>query len=171
MSGGRERRSPGAGAGEEAPDAAGPRLRLRRLHPDAVVPAYAHPGDAGLDLTAVEPVRLAPGERSAVPTGWAVAVPDGWVGLVHPRSGLAVRHGLTVANAPGTVDAGYRGELQVLLVNLGAGPVALEAGTRVAQLLLQRVGRARVEEVDVLDGTERGEGGFGSTGAGGGTAH
>ncbi|MFU8841120.1 MAG: dUTP diphosphatase, partial [Nitriliruptoraceae bacterium] len=85
------------------------RLEVRRLRPDAVLPAYAHPGDAGLDLAAVDPVRLWPGERVAVPTGLAVAVPDGWVGLVHPRSGLARRHGLTVANAPGTIDAGYRG--------------------------------------------------------------
>ena len=141
-----------------------PELPVRRLHPDAVVPAYAHDGDAGLDLVAVEPVELAPGRREAVPTGWAMAIPDGWVGLVHPRSGLALRQGLTVANAPGTIDAGYRGEVKVLLVNLGGEPVHVEAGQRVAQLLLQRVGAARVVEVDELDETGRGEGGFGSTG-------
>lgn len=141
-----------------------PRLAIRRLHPDAVVPAYAHAGDAGLDLVAVESVKMAPGERHAVATGWAVAVPDGWVGLVHPRSGLALRQGLTVANAPGTIDAGYRGELKVILVNLGAEAVTVEAGDRVAQLLLQEVGRAVVDEVDELDDTARGEGGFGSTG-------
>ena len=139
-------------------------LAVRRLRPDAVLPAYAHPGDAGLDLSAVEAVRLGPGERAAVPTGLAVAIPDGWVGLVHPRSGLARRHGLTVANAPGTIDAGYRGEVQVLLVNLGPDPVEVAAGERVAQLLLQEVGRARVVEVVDLDDTARGTGGFGSTG-------
>lgn len=139
-------------------------LPMRRLHPDAVLPAYAHPGDAGLDLVSVETVTLAPGERHPVATGWAMAIAPGWVGLVHPRSGLALRHGLTVANAPGTIDAGYRGELKVILVNLGAEPVTVSAGERVAQLVLQRVGAARVEEVDDLDDTSRGDGGFGSTG-------
>lgn len=141
-----------------------PELAVQRLHPDAVVPRYAHPGDAGLDLTSVEAVTLAPGERGAVPTGLAMAIPEGWVGLVHPRSGLARRHGVTVANAPGTIDAGYRGEVLVLLVNLGADPVELAAGERVAQLLLQRVGDAEVREVSSLDDTARGAGGFGSTG-------
>lgn len=139
-------------------------LPIRRLHPDAVVPAYAHEGDAGLDLVAVEPVHLAPGERAAVPTGWAMAIPTGWVGLVHPRSGLALKQGLTVANAPGTIDAGYRGEVKVLVVNLGTERVHVDAGQRIAQLLLQRVGRAIVAEVDDLDDTGRGAGGFGSTG-------
>jgi dUTP pyrophosphatase len=139
-------------------------LRVRRLRDDVSVPAYAHPGDAGLDLAAAERTRIEPGARAAVPTGLAVAVPDGWVGLVHPRSGLARRHGLTVANAPGTIDAGYRGELVVLLVNLGADPVTVEAGDRIAQLLLQQVGHAEVVEVDTLDDTERGSGGFGSSG-------
>ncbi len=139
-------------------------LAVRRLRGDAVLPSYAHPGDAGLDLVAVEAVRLGPGGRAAVPTGLAVAIPDGWVGLVHPRSGLARRHGLTVANAPGTIDAGYRGEVQVLLVNLGSDPVEVAAGERVAQLLLQEVGRAQVIEVEDLDETARGAGGFGSTG-------
>jgi dUTP pyrophosphatase len=140
------------------------RLRVLRLDPRAVLPAAAHPGDAGLDLTTLEGLRLAPGERVAARTGLAVAIPEGWVGLVHPRSGLARRHGLTVANAPGTVDAGYRGEVQVLLINLGAEPVQVAAGDRIAQLLLQRVGRAEVVEVDDLDATDRGHGGFGSTG-------
>lgn len=141
-----------------------PRLAVRRLHDDAVVPAYAHGGDAGLDLTSVEEVVLAPGARAAVPTGLAVAIPHGWVGLVHPRSGLAMRHGVTVTNAPGTIDAGYRGEVRVLLVNLGDAEVTLAAGERVAQLVLQRVGQAEVVEVDELDDTARGSGGFGSTG-------
>lgn len=141
-----------------------PVLAVKRLHADAVLPAYAHRGDAGLDLAAVEDVVLEPGERAAVATGLAMAIPEGWVGLVHPRSGLARRHGVTVTNAPGTIDAGYRGEVQVLLVNLGQEPVELGAGERIAQLLLQRVGHAEVVEVHELEDTARGEGGFGSTG-------
>lgn len=139
-------------------------LRVRRLDPDVALPVRAHPGDAGLDLCAAQTLTLAPGERAAVATGLAVAIPPGWVGLVHPRSGLALRHGLTVANAPGTIDAGYRGELKVLLVNLGADPVPITRGDRVAQLLLQQVGDVEVVEVATLEATERGEGGFGSTG-------
>lgn len=139
-------------------------LQVQRLHPDAVPPAYAHDGDAGLDLVSVEGVELAPGERHAVATGWAMAIPDGWVGLVHPRSGLALRQGLTVANAPGTIDAGYRGEVKVILVNLGAETVTIAPGDRVAQLVLQEVGRADVDVVEALDDTGRGSGGFGSTG-------
>jgi dUTP pyrophosphatase len=142
-------------------------LRVRRLDPGVPLPRYAHPGDAGLDLVAAQPVRLEPGGRAAVPTGLSIAVPDGWVGLVHPRSGLARRQGVTVANAPGTIDAGYRGELQVLLVNLGAEPVQLERGDRIAQLLLQPVGVAQVLEVEDLGPTRRGAGGFGSTGLSG----
>lgn len=139
-------------------------LRVRRLDPAAPLPERAHPGDAGIDLSANEDVTLAPGARAAVGTGLAVAVPDGWVGLVHPRSGLALRHGLTVANAPGTIDSGYRGELKVLLVNLGDQSVTIARGDRIAQLLLQQVGRPVVMEVEDLDATDRGEGGFGSTG-------
>ena len=141
-------------------------LQVQRLHPSAVLPTYAHPGDAGLDLTASRSVHLGPGARAAVPTGLAVAIPEGWVGLVHPRSGLARRHGVTVANAPGTIDAGYRGEVQVLLINLGEAAVEIAAGDRVAQLVLQRVGRARILEVTDLGETDRGTGGFGSTGSG-----
>ena len=141
-----------------------PRLQVRRLDPDVPLPSYAHPGDAGLDLASAEDRVLRPGERGAISTGLAIAVPDGWVGLVHPRSGLSLRDGVTVVNAPGTVDSGYRGELKVLLVNLGDRPVEIARGERVAQLVLQRVGRAMVEEVDELDDTTRGEGGFGSTG-------
>ncbi len=141
-----------------------PLLRVVRTDPALPLPSYAHDGDAGLDLHAAEDLVLGPGERAAVPTGLRVAVPDGWVGLVHPRSGLARRHGLTVANAPGTVDAGYRGDLVVLLVNLGDEPVPIGRGDRIAQLLLQRVGRATVVEVDDLDDTVRGAGGFGSSG-------
>ena len=140
------------------------RLEVRRLDPEVPLPAYAHEGDAGLDLASAEDRVLEPGERGAVATGLAIAVPDGWVGLVHPRSGLSLRQGLTVVNAPGTIDAGYRGELKVLLVNLGDEPVRIRRGDRVAQLLLQRVGRAEVVEVEELGRTRRGAGGFGSTG-------
>ena len=141
-------------------------LRVRRLDPSLPLPSYAHPYDAGLDLPSAADLVLGAGRRAAVPTGLVVAVPEGWVGLVHPRSGLARRHGVTVANAPGTIDAGYRGELQVLLVNLGAEPVPIKRGDRVAQLLLQQVGRARIVEVQAFEATARGEEGFGSTGAG-----
>lgn len=139
-------------------------LPVVRLDPDAALPGYAHAGDAGLDLSSNEEVVLPPGGRAAVATGLAVAVPEGWVGLVHPRSGLALRRGLTVANAPGTIDAGYRGELKVILVNLGDEEVAISRGDRIAQLVLQRVGHATVVEVEALDDTGRGAGGFGSTG-------
>lgn len=139
-------------------------LKIRRHDPDVPVPSYAHPGDAGLDLASWEDVTIEPGQRVAVGTGLTVAVPGGWVGLVHPRSGLALTHGVTVVNAPGTIDAGYRGELKVLLVNLGDAPVEIARGDRIAQLLLQRIGRAVVAETDDLDETARGEGGFGSTG-------
>ena len=140
------------------------RLEIQRLDASLPVPRYAHPGDAGLDLVASEPVMLGAGERAAVPTGLVIAVPPGWVGLIHPRSGLALRHGVTVANAPGTIDTEYRGELKVLLINLGGDPVTFERGDRIAQLLLQPVGRATVVEVDEFANTGRGSGGFGSTG-------
>ncbi len=141
-----------------------PVLDVRRLDPGLPLPAYAHPGDAGLDLYAADTTTLRPGERALVPTGIALAIPAGFVGLVHPRSGLAVDHGLTVLNAPGTIDAGYRGEVKVLLVNLGQDVVEITHGQRIAQLLLMRIGLADVREVDLLDATVRGAGGFGSTG-------
>jgi dUTP pyrophosphatase len=138
---------------------------VRRLDPDLPLPSYAHPGDAGADLVAAEDVELAPGERRLVHTGVAVALPDGYVGLVHPRSGLAARLGVTVLNAPGTVDAGYRGEILVNLVNHDrAGTVKIARGDRIAQLLVQRVERARFHPVDELPDTARGAGGHGSTG-------
>lgn len=128
-------------------------------------PAYAHPGDAGADLRTTEDVELAPGERRLVPTGVAIALPEGYVALVHPRSGLAHRHGLSIVNTPGTVDAGYRGEIKVLLVNLDpATPVRLRRGDRIAQLVVQRVERARFVAVDDLAPSARGVGGYGSTG-------
>jgi len=138
---------------------------IRRLDPDLPPPAYAHPGDAGADLVAAEDAELAPGARAAVRTGVAVAIPAGYVGLVHPRSGLAARLGVTVLNAPGTVDAGYRGEILVILINHDrANPVKISRGDRIAQLVVQRVERAVFHEVDELDDTARGAGGHGSTG-------
>lgn len=136
-----------------------------RLDPDLPLPAYAHPGDAGADLCTTVDLVLAPGERALVPTGVALAIPEGYVGLVHPRSGLAARHGLSIVNTPGTVDAGYRGEVKVLLVNLDPREsVELRRGDRVAQLVLQRVERAGFVEVDALPDSARGAGGYGSTG-------
>ncbi len=140
-------------------------ISLRRLHPDAVVPSYAHPGDAGADLCTTVDVRLAPGERALLPTGLAMALPQGYVALVHPRSGLAARCGLSIVNTPGTVDAGYRGEVKVLLINLDPREeVVLAKGDRIAQLVVQRVEQARFVEVEALPASSRGEGGYGSTG-------
>lgn len=140
-------------------------ILLKRLDPEVPVPSYSHPGDAGADLTTTVDVTLAPGERAMVPTGVGIALPDGYVALVHPRSGLAARHGVSIVNAPGTVDAGYRGEIKVLLVNLDpAETVRLHRGDRIAQLVVQRVERARFVEVEELPGSHRGDGGYGSTG-------
>ena len=140
-------------------------LRYRRLHPDARPPRYAKPGDAGADLTAVEDLSIEPGERALVPTGIAVAIPDGWVGLVHPRSGLAACHGVSIVNAPGTIDAGYRGEILVNLINLDPREtMTVRRGDRVAQLVLQKVEHADFAEVDTLPPSERGETGHGSSG-------
>ena len=140
-------------------------VMVRRLDPDLPLPSYAHAGDAGADLVAAEDVVLAPGERRLVPTGVAIALPEGFVGLVHPRSGLAHRLGVTVLNAPGTVDSGYRGEILVNLVNHDpAGTVKIARGDRIAQLLVQRVERAAFHVVDELPQHVRGDGGHGSTG-------
>lgn len=145
------------------------RVGLRRLDPGLPAPRYAHPGDAGADLPVAIDCVLEPGERLLVPTGISVAIPEGWVGLVHPRSGLAARHGLTIVNAPGTVDAGYRGEILVCLLNTDREqPVRLQRGDFVAQLLLQRVGRAIFDDMDVLPPSARGDSGHGSTGGVGG---
>jgi dUTP pyrophosphatase len=140
-------------------------ILVRRLDAGVPLPTYAHPGDAGADLATTVDVRLGPGERAVVPTGVSVALPDGYVALVHPRSGLAARCGVSIVNAPGTVDAGYRGEIKVVLVNLDpAEPVTLRRGDRIAQLVVQRFERARFLEVDRLPDSVRGEGGYGSTG-------
>jgi dUTP pyrophosphatase len=138
---------------------------VRRLDPDLPLPAYAHPGDAGADLVTTQDVVLEPGERAMVPTGVAIALPAGYAAFVHPRSGLAHKLGVGVVNAPGTVDAGYRGEIKVLLVNHDrSDTVRLRRGDRIAQLVVQRVERARFHEVELLPGSARGEGGHGSTG-------
>jgi dUTP pyrophosphatase len=129
------------------------------------VPGYAHPGDAGADLSAAEAVELAPGERATVGTGISIALPDGFVGFVVPRSGLAARHGITIVNSPGTVDAGYRGEIRVTLLNTdGSQPYSVAVGDRIAQLIVMPVTRARFIPVNSLPGSHRGESGFGSTG-------
>ena len=142
-----------------------PELPVRRLDPGMPLPAYAHPGDAGADLCATADVVLPPGGRATVGTGIAVAVPDGYAAFVHPRSGLASRHGITIVNAPGTVDAGYRGEVKVVLLNTDPDePFTVRRGDRIAQLVVQPVTRARFLDTAELPPTPRGEGGFGSTG-------
>ena len=140
-------------------------VRVRRLDAGVPMPTYAHPGDAGADLTTTVDVRLEPGERALVPTGIGIALPEGFVALVHPRSGLAARCGVSIVNAPGTVDAGYRGEIKVMLINHDPRePVVLHRGDRIAQLVFQQVERARFVEVDELPASVRGAGGHGSTG-------
>jgi dUTP pyrophosphatase len=136
-----------------------------RFDPELPLPSYAHAGDAGADLVTTVDVTLAPGERAVLPTGVGIALPDGFAAFVHPRSGLAARHGVTLVNAPGTVDSGYRGEIKVVLVNLDPRETfRLRRGDRIAQLVVQRVEHARFREVDALPDSVRGAGGFGSTG-------
>lgn len=140
-------------------------ILIKRLDPGLPLPVRAHPGDAGADLFAAQDVELQPGQRAVVPTGIAIALPDGYAAFVHPRSGLAARHGVTLVNAPGTVDAGYRGEIRVTLLNTDAEhAVRLQRGDRIAQLVIQRVADPVFYEVETLPGSARGEGGFGSTG-------
>ncbi len=139
-------------------------LPIRRLREDAIVPSRAYGGDAGLDLAACERVELAPGERASVGTGLAVAIPDGYAGFVQPRSGLALRHGVSIVNTPGLVDAGYRGELRVILLNTDAREAfVVEPGARIAQLVILPVPGVEPVEVDELPESERGERGFGSS--------
>lgn len=134
--------------------------------PDVPLPAYSHPGDAGADITTRIDVELAPGERATLPTGLRIALPAGYAAFVHPRSGLAARHGITVVNAPGTVDAGYRGEIAVTVLNTDAREsVTLRKGDRIAQLVIQRVEHAAFVAVEDLPGSHRGTSGFGSTGS------
>jgi dUTP pyrophosphatase len=140
-------------------------VALLRLDPGLLPPSYAHPGDAGADLRSTVALTLGPGERALVPTGISIALPEGYVALVHPRSGLAARHGLSIVNTPGTVDAGYRGEIKVMLINHDRlDTVELKRGDRIAQLVVQRFERARFVEVDALPESVRGDGGYGSTG-------
>lgn len=142
-----------------------PTVLLQVLDPDIGLPKYAHPGDAGADLRTTIDIELAPGQRQLVPTGIAIALPDGYVGLVHPRSGLAARNGLTIVNAPGTVDAGYRGEIKVCLLNTDpAQSIRLTRGDAIAQLVIQQVARAQFQVVEQLPDSQRGSDGHGSTG-------
>jgi dUTP pyrophosphatase len=138
---------------------------ITRLDKSVPLPSYAKPGDAGADLTARIDVTLQPGERTLVPTGISIALPNGYVALVHPRSGLAIKHGVTMVNSPGTVDAGFRGELQIILINHDPKEaISFKKGDRIAQLVIQQVERANFVEVESLPGSDRGSGGFGSTG-------
>ena len=138
---------------------------ITRLDPSIPLPVYAKGGDAGADIVTRVDVTLQPGERALVPTGIAIALPDGYVALVHPRSGLAIKHGVTMVNAPGTVDAGYRGELQCIMINHDPEEaITFHKGDRIAQLVIQKVERAEFVEVKDLPGSGRGSGGFGSTG-------
>jgi dUTP pyrophosphatase len=140
-------------------------VQLKMLDDGLEAPGYAHPGDAGADLRSRIDFRIGPGERILVPTGVAIALPQGYVALIHPRSGLATKHGLTIVNAPGTVDAGYRGEIAVTLLNTDAAEtLTFKRGDRIAQMVIQRVEHAAFEHVDELPGSIRGAGGFGSTG-------
>ena len=145
-------------------------VRIQRLPHAPGLPEYATEGSAGLDIAAAvaadEPVELLPGARALVPTGLRLAVPEGWEAQIRPRSGLALRHGLTLPNSPGTIDSDYRGELQIIVLNAGAEPVRIERGMKIAQLLLKPAPRIAWRECAELDETERGEGGFGSTGTG-----
>ena len=142
-----------------------PDVLIKRLDPGMPLPSYSHPGDAGADLAAAEDVELGPGQRALVRTGLAIALPAGYAAFVHPRSGLAAKYGVTVVNAPGTIDAGYRGEIKVTLLNTDSDrAVRFNRGDRIAQLVIQRVERAVFHEAEVLPGSSRGDGGFGSTG-------
>jgi len=140
-------------------------LLIQQLDPELPLPRFAKPGDAGADLYARIDLILAPGERALMPTGIAIALPPGFAAFIHPRSGLAIRDGLSMVNAPGTIDASYRGEVQVILVNMDTkNSISIKRGDRVAQLVIQRVENVQIVPVDALPGTERGTGGFGSTG-------
>lgn len=139
-------------------------LKIKKLSPAAVMPSYAHPGDAGMDLSSCETVEIAPSSTAMVRTGIAVELPPGTEGQVRPRSGLAAKNAVTVLNAPGTIDEGFRGEIRVILINHGLDVFRIEPGMRIAQLVIAPVLRAEIEEITGLSGSERGTGGFGSTG-------
>ncbi len=139
-------------------------VRFKKINPQAVLPVYAHPGDAGMDLCACEPARIEPGQRALVKTGLVMELPPGHEAQVRPRSGLALKNGVTVLNSPGTIDAGYRGEIGVILINLGDATFVVEPGMRIAQLVVAPVTHAGVEEAADVGDSARGAGGFGSTG-------
>ena len=140
-------------------------MRIHRLDPDLPLPRYAHTGDAGLDLYAASDITLEPHRRALIPTGIAVAIPEGYAGFVQPRSGLAIRQGFSLVNTPGLIDSHYRGEIKIIAINLDPEtPIAISRGDKIAQLVIQPVVTADLLEVDSLDQTQRGEGGFGSTG-------
>lgn len=139
---------------------------IKRLSPDVQIPSYAYEGDAGLDLRSNESVVLRPFERKLIPTGLAIALPDGYAGFVQPRSGMAIKMGFTILNTPGLIDAHYRGELKIIAINLDPEePIIIEKGERIAQLVIQAVPKVSLAEVDELDETDRGDGGFGSSGS------
>ena len=140
------------------------KVQITCIHDDAVIPKYAHDNDAGVDLYSCEDATLKPGERKLIKTGIKIAVPEGYEAQVRPRSGLAIKHGLSICNTPGTVDAGYRGEICVILINHGQEKFQVEKGMRICQMIFNKVEQAEFEEVDELDQTTRGEGGFGHTG-------
>lgn len=139
-------------------------LKIKKLHPNAIIPAYAHPGDAGMDLCAIAETTILPGESQLIPTGISIELPTATEAQVRPRSGLALKHQITVLNTPGTIDEGYRGEVGVILINHGKNPFVVTAGMKIAQMVIQSVLRVEVLEVDQLADTARGSGGFGSTG-------
>ena len=142
-----------------------PEIRCVQKHRDLPLPSYAHAGDAGADLVSAEDISLKPGQRAAVATGLSIALPNGYVGLVHPRSGLALKHGISMVNTPGTIDSGYRGEIKVILINHDHDSTFdIKRGDRIAQLVIQKVETATFKLVDSLEDTDRGDGGFGSTG-------
>ncbi len=140
------------------------KLSIRRIDPAAQMPTYAHPGDAGMDVRSIEELTLEPGARALVHTGLVFQLPPDAEAQVRPRSGLALKHGVTVLNSPGTIDAGYRGEVGVILVNLGQQPFRIEKGMKIAQVVVSRVEQAEIVDVQETDETDRGSGGFGSTG-------
>ena len=140
------------------------KIPITKCKDAATIPAYARPGDAGVDLTSTETCTLEPGERKLIPTGIQIALPDGYEAQIRPRSGLALKHGISLVNTPGTIDAGYRGEIGIIMINHGSEPFAVETGMRIAQMVIHTVERAEFVEAEKLDDTERGAGGFGHTG-------
>ena len=139
-------------------------VKFRRIDPSAELPTYAHPGDAGMDIRSIEDLVIDPGARKLVRTGLVMMLPSGYEAQVRPRSGLALKNGVTVLNTPGTIDEGYRGEVGVVLANFGSEPFRIEKGSKIAQIVVAPCTRAEIEETVEIDSTERGEGGFGSTG-------